>query len=296
MNIEQGAEFITQQIRSRNPFFVGKLGTSELDVLLFYTRYRQIEQSPMYPEYIKINIVRNGGLFPATDKALDAWAVHMLTEVLPAGTGYAIWNPIIGNIEKAILNTFASTAKQFPLRSLEPYYINILEDRWTYNLPKHAKVAVVSPFYKSIEHQWKKRDAIWEDNPIWGPIPPTIIPVRAGYSPYLSTTTGLWSTEIINGGWKAAVADIVRQVKETGARFAIVGCGALSLPICYALKKEYIASIHTGGATQILFGIKGRRWLNHSTISEFFNPAWEFPYPEEIPTQSNKVEGGCYWS
>ena len=295
MNIDQGAQFISQQIRTRNPFFVGKLGTSELDVLIFYTQYRQKPNAPLYPHNIKVNIARNGGLFPATDKSIDNWAVHMLTEVLPAGAGFAVWNPLVGNVEKAILNTFAPWAKQFPLRTLEPYYMNILEDRWTYNLTKHAKVAVVSPFYKSIEHQWKKREQIWGDNTIWGPVPPTIVPVRTGYSPYLSSSTGGWSPEIINGGWHAAVEDIVRQVKETGALFAIVGCGALSLPICYALKKENIASIHTGGATQILFGIKGHRWLNHGTISEFFNEAWEFPFPEEIPTGAQMVEGGCYW-
>jgi hypothetical protein len=295
MNIEQGANFITEQIRSHNPFFVGKLGTSEIDVLIFFTQYRQKSNAPSYPEGIKLNIARNGGLFPATDKSIDAWAVHMLTEVLPAGAGFAVWNPVVGNIEKAILNTFAPKAKQFPLRALEPYYINVLEDRWTYNLTKHAKVAVVSPFYKSIEHQWKKREAVWGTNTIWGPIPPTIVPVRAGYSPYLSTSTGLWTTAIINGGWQAAVADIVHQVKMTGALFAIVGCGALSLPICYALKQQHIASIHTGGATQILFGIKGHRWLTHDTISEFFNPAWMFPFPEEIPTGAQAVEGGCYW-
>ena len=295
MNIEQGAQFITQQVRSRNPFFVGKLGTSELDVLLFYTQFRQTEGAPSYPQSIKVHIARNGGLFPATDKAIDKWANHMLNEVLPAGNGFVLWNPSIGNIERNILNIFAPKAKQFPLRSLEPYYINILEDRWTYNLLKHAKVAVVSPFYKSIEHQWKKREAIWGDNTIWGPIPPTIIPVKAGYSPYLSVTTGKWSADIINGGWQMAVADIVRQVQETGALFAIVGCGALSLPICYALKKVNIASIHTGGATQILFGIKGNRWLTNSIISEFFNEAWEFPFPEEIPTGAKDVEGACYW-
>lgn len=295
MNIEQGAHHIIEQIRTHKPFFVGKLGTSELDVLIFFTQYRQVAKAPLYPHNIKLNIARNGGLFPATDVALDAWAAHMLTEVLPAGDGFAIWNPIVGNVEKAILNTFAPRAAQFPLRTLEPYYMNILEDRWTYNLTKHAKVAVVSPFYKSIEHQWKKREGIWGDNTIWSSTPPTIIPIRAGYSPYLSATTGRWSTTIIDGGWKAAVADIVRQVQETGALFAIVGCGALSLPICYALKKEHIASIHTGGATQILFGIKGHRWITHGTISEFFNEAWEFPFPEEIPTGAKEVEGGCYW-
>lgn len=295
MNLEQGAAFIVNKIRSQNPFFVGKLGTSELDVLIFYTQYRQGGQHQGYPQNIKLNIARNGGLFPASDLAIDAWANHMLTEVLPACNGFAAWNPMYPQVEKAILKTFANTAAQFPLRSLEPYYIEDLEQRWTYMLPKDRKVAVVSPFYKSIEYQWKRKEAVWGANPIWSPRPPVIIPVRAGYSPYLSATTGRWSAKIIEGGWRAAVADIVRQVEETGANFAIIGCGALSLPICYALKEKNISSIHTGGATQILFGIKGHRWLSHDTISEFFNDSWVFPEAEETPTGAKEVEGGCYW-
>jgi len=295
MNMEQGAQFITEQVRSRKPFFVGKLGTSELDVLIFYAFYRLKDKNQPYPSNIKNNIGVNAGLFPATEKVIDDWANHMLTEVLPAGDGFALWNPANKELEKIFLDKYAKNAKQFHLRSLEPYYVNVLEDRWTYNITKHSKVAVVSPFYKTIEQQWKKRDAIWGDNSIWGPIPPIVIPIHTGYSPYLTKDNGSWSPQIIEGGWRVAVEDIVRQVRETGALLAIVGCGALSLPICYALKQHNIASVHTGGATQILFGIKGHRWLNHATIAGFFNPAWEFPNVEEIPSGALQVEGGCYW-
>jgi len=92
MNLEEGAAFIVNKIQSHKPFFVGKIGTSELDVLIFYTHYRQDAQRRAYPQNIKLNIARNGGLFPATDLAMDAWAKHMLTEVLPACDGFAAWN------------------------------------------------------------------------------------------------------------------------------------------------------------------------------------------------------------
>jgi hypothetical protein len=293
--VKKGAEFIIHKIRSREPFFVGKLGSSELNILLFYTQRRQHPPISKYPSDMLESIIRNAGLFPATEKTIDRWANHMLTEVLPAGDGFAKWDTFTGNAEKALLSIFAPKSRAFPARSLEPYYPEDLEQRWTYQLPKDRKVAVISPFVKSIEEQWKKREAIWGDNPIWGPRPPAIIPIKAGYSPYLSATTGRWSSEIINGGWKAAVDDIVRQVLETGASFAIVGCGGLSLPICYALKQQNISSIHTGGATQILFGIKGRRWSSHEIISSFFNDAWVSPLPEETPTGAHEVEGACYW-
>jgi hypothetical protein len=85
------------------------------------------------------------------------------------------------------------------------------------------------------------------------------------------------------------------RVEASGAKLAIVGCGALSLPLCVALKSRGIAAIHTGGATQILFGIKGGRWETHSVISTFFNDAWIRPAAAEIPAHAAHVEGACYW-
>lgn len=296
-DIERGACFITESVKSKKPFFVGKIGTSELDILIFYIQHRQPPAVRPYPQSYVINITRNAGLFPATDVAIDNWASYMIQNVLPNGDGFAAWNPSpeLAAFETALIKKLSPKAALFPLRSLEPYYVDDVENRWTYMIPSNTKVAVVSPFLNSIENQWKKHGEIWKNNPIWGSNPPEIIPIRSGYSPSLSSTNGKWSEEVINQGWQAAVNQIVNEVKEVEARFAIVGCGALSLPVCYKLKEEGIASVHTGGATQILFGIKGRRWLNHGTISNFFNSSWEFPVKEEIPSKAREIEGGCYW-
>ena len=52
-----------------------------------------------------------------------------------------------------------------------------------------------------------------------------------------------------------------------------------------------------GGATQILFGIRGRRWEVEytDTIVPLFNPYWVRPLPEETPEKAASVESGCYW-
>ena len=55
-------------------------------------------------------------------------------------------------------------------------------------------------------------------------------------------------------------------------------------------------AIHMGGATQILFGIKGRRWDDHDVISRLYNDSWVRPQPREVPARAMTVEGGCYWS
>jgi hypothetical protein len=295
MEVVDGANVICDLIQSKTPFFVGKLGTSELNILLFYIRYRKDEPTRVYPDVIRTHIAKNGGVFPATDSSIDTWAIHMINDILPAGDGYALWNPIYPIHEQTILDTFSPKSARFPLRSLEPYYVDNAAKRWTYVLGSQC-IAVVSPFADTIQQQWNKRDSIWSGRSIWASDPPVLQTVRSGYGPYLTATTGKWPRKVLEGGWQAAVASVVDDVLKTRATFAIVGCGALSLPICYALKQLGVSSIHLGGATQILFGIQGKRWLQHSVISGFFNDAWIFPLAHEIPSLAGDVEGGCYWS
>jgi hypothetical protein len=88
---------------------------------------------------------------------------------------------------------------------------------------------------------------------------------------------------------------MVGAAAASGSTLAIVGAGCLSLPIVAGLKAKGITAIHMGGATQILFGIKGRRWLSHEIISRLFNDAWVFPSADEVPDRAGRVEGSCYW-
>ena len=50
-----------------------------------------------------------------------------------------------------------------------------------------------------------------------------------------------------------------------------------------------------GGATQILFGIKGNRWDQHSVIGKLYNEAWVRPNENETPKKAGINEGACYW-
>ena len=54
-------------------------------------------------------------------------------------------------------------------------------------------------------------------------------------------------------------------------------------------------AIQMSGATQLLFGIKGRRWDTHPQISKLYNPVWVRPAPAEQPANKQAVEGGSYW-
>lgn len=290
----EGAIWLAAQIASRRIFAAGKLGTSETEALWFYLLMRNGQTKYPYISDIKKNMTVNAGIFPATDEALDDWAKHMLHDVLPVMDGIVEWNTLNPVQENQILNKFSPNSKRFPARSLEPYYEDTAATRWTYRAPPETKIAVVSPFVESIAAQWPKQDEIWPTVPVWNTEVIQLKTVKAHYSPFLSPDAS-WPGEVEAGGWRAAVEYMTDSVVRTGASIAIIGVGALSLPLAAALKKRGISAIHTGGATQILFGVKGRRWATHNVISTFFNPAWIIPSAEEVPTNSVAVEGGCYW-
>lgn len=68
------------------------------------------------------------------------------------------------------------------------------------------------------------------------------------------------------------------------------------MPLAGRLKELGLPCVVLGGAIQVLFGIKGNRWANHSVISKFWNDAWVWPSEEETPRGAAKIERGCYWA
>ena len=286
-----GAKWIQDALTRGSPFLAGKLGTSETDVLYFYMGVRRPSPTaPSYPAALRKNLCVNAGLFPATNETLDDWASHMISDVLPHLDCVAQWNPMNALEELTVLQVACPKATRCALRSLEPYYA---ETAWSASLPD--RVAVVTPFAARVTEQWGKRAAVWPTRRLWNDRT-EVIPVRCGYGPLLTDADNGWTAiapDIVT--WRDAVRAMADAVVRTGATVALLGCGALSLPLGAELKRRGLSAIHMGGATQILFGIKGRRWATHDVISTFFNEAWTFPSPAEIPSRAAAVEGGCYW-
>jgi hypothetical protein len=211
-----------------------------------------------------------------------------LCDVLVAG-----WYEPLKQQEERFLNQTNTLAPRIPLRSLEPYYV-APELRWTHLLAGQ-RVAVISSFAQTIQEQTDQRELIWPlqtesllpGNVEW-------IPIQTGYAPILAQGVAGWPADI--GSWDVAVQWMVKEVLKSKASIALIGCGALGMVVGAELKKHGIIAIVLGGATQVLFGIKGMRWLNHSVISTFWNEAWVWPKPSETPRGASLIEGACYWN
>jgi hypothetical protein len=265
---------------------VGKLGTCELDTLYIY-----YHKHP-YNWVTRLAMTRNAGLWPDSNKTLQDWATHMEKHVLPQIDLVAQWWN--AEYEGTVFRAWAPQAKVIDgIDWFEPWRPG---HEWTREIPAGTKVAVVSPFHESIAAQAPNINKLFE-SPIWQEPLPEIIPIRTGCSPiYDSTSDAAWSAEIRAADWRLAVVHVVKQVVASGAKVALVGCGALSLPIVIALKKQGVIAIHTGGVTQMIFGIRGDRWVKDPKFTALCEREhWVSPQACETPLHAKTIERGCYW-
>jgi hypothetical protein len=172
--------------------------------------------------------------------------------------------------------------KQFvTLESIEPY---LYSHPWSEALAG-KKVLVIHPFSKTIEMQYAKRHLLFDNKKI---LPEfelktiTAVQTIAGEESQFAT-------------WFDALEYMKFQINEIDFDIAIIGCGAYGFPLAAYIKRLGKKAVHLGGATQILFGIKGKRWEQIPAINALMNEHWVRPLPEETPIDNSKIEGGCYW-
>ena len=302
LNLSQAASIMCDEIenKSQNGWSAGKIGTSEFNAIRSYLQRKNQDFKYSYPPFVIREMTQNAGLWAPKsmdmETVIDEWAEETIKAITNLNVAVS-WSPSAKAQELELLNTWAPNAKKVVLRALEPYYTP--ENQYTQKMTK-GKIAVVSPFADSITEQWLIKSKVfpesgpagkmWMDNQ-------ELVPIKAFYGPNMTPQNYslTWSQEILDSGPLKAVEFLCQEVVNSGAKYAFVGIGAISLPLVNRLKNNGITAIHTGGGTQIMFGVKGNRWSNHDVISKFFNENWVKPNLDEIPSAANKVEGGCYW-
>lgn len=294
MTIEAGAQEIRsvleKALKRKEGALIGRNGTIELETLLF--RLYGSAPNQAYPQHITKRLELHAGIWPSDRTSVDKWVFQMLEAIRLSDVLVAGWYEPLKVPEETLLNHTNGLAPRIPLRSLEPYYV-APELRWT-NLLAGQRVAVVSSFAKTIESQVGKREDIWPLH-TESLLPEIVewVPIQTGYAPSLAKGIAEWPREV--SSWDVAVTHIVKKVLQSKASIALIGCGGLGMLIGSELKKQGVIAIVLGGATQVLFGIKGQRWANHAVISHFWNDAWVYPQVSETPRGASLIEGACYW-
>ncbi len=162
---------------------------------------------------------------------------------------------------------------------------------------KEKKVLVVHPFAKTIQQQYKQRRTLLFKNP-------DILPkFQLGTFQAVQSIGG----QSFFNTWFDALQYMKDEIDKQDYDIALIGCGAYGFPLAAHIKRSGKKAIHLGGALQLLFGIKGKRWTNptygmkslpfitENYYNNLMNEFWTSPAKTEKPLNANNVEGACYW-
>lgn len=287
---KQANEYIGKSIKSQQPFLVARFGSVELTILKKYHKMKTFSNIEKAISFLFTGewsygwqgsslqkFEYNAGFFPVTAKNLDRFAEIML-DSMPNVDLLASWLP-----GETYFGAELEKANVCDLADIEPYYH---QNPWSQHL-ENKRVLVIHPFVSSIQHQYKtNRRTLFRDL--------LVLP-----SFQLMTLPAVQS---IAGNrppgyedWFVALDDMYEKALAKDADIIILGCGAYGFPLAAKLKSAGKQVIHLGGSTQILFGIKGKRWDQHPVISLLYNEYWVRPSAQEYPPRATKVENACYW-
>ena len=148
---------------------------------------------------------------------------------------------------------------------------------------KGKRVLIIHPFEKTIKKQYLKRELLFKNKET---LPDCTL---LTYKTFMTL-----GNNKIHESWKQTYEIMCNDIEKINFDIALLGCGGYGHPLVHFIRNNMKKSaIYMGGALQILFGIKGKRWDNHQIISTLYNEHW--CYPEEIPKNYEKIENGCYW-
>lgn len=276
---------VLEALDDKKGLLIGRHGTIELTMILqlLKNNYVDLDRAAI--------LERNAGVFPKLEKPLTRWLTEYTEASMAADVMAAGWYKPLAKAEWNLLKEKNPSCLKIPLRSLEPYYCKPV-DHWTRVL-EGRRVTVVSSFTGSMEMQMDYRDQIWPGRA------DSLLPianwsfVRSYYAPVLANGNAAWPPPIAS--WIDALVYLEQKVLNTKPEIVLIGCGGLGMILGHRLKQRGIIAIVMGGAIQILFGIKGKRWENHPIISSFITSDWIKPNQTEVPNGASSVEGGCYW-
>lgn len=291
------SEQIYNLLASGKPCMIARYGSTEMLAITNYLgvtakhhsalKYIQGKQFAWWWEdNVKDQMTRWSGFFPSTEENLMKFG-EMMVEDSKQLDILGSWLPD----EKTMITSFNLNLTKVTLLALEPYWS---KNPWS-RILEGKKVLVIHPFASLIEQQYKeKRELLFVDKQVL---------------PKFDLKT-IKAVQSLGGDcecsdWFEALDSMKKQMDATDYDIALLGCGAYGFPLAAHAKRMGKQSVHLGGALQLLFGIRGKRWDNpdygiqefgkQNTYKTLFNDSWVYPSASYIPSNAKQVEGGCYW-
>ena len=262
---------ITKMINSGIPFAIGRLGATESRCIDKWMSKKKFEQSNLE------NIKNLSGVFPNDIESVAKFC-EVYSNALAGLDALTVWG-VTG--ERKILDRFCDNPTLLGIMSLEPYFY---DEPWSFAL-KNKKILIVHPFVQTIAKQLQIKKELFRN--------PNVLPDFKQVC-YVKAVQSLGGNSEFES-WFEALDYMKKQIAEQAFDIAIIGAGAYALPLTVYVKSLGKQAIQLAGATQLLFGIRGKRWEDRPEYQSIFNEYWVYPAQNETPINKDNVEGGSYW-
>lgn len=294
MNADETSDYIYNLLESGKPCLITRYGDYELMRIEKYLGHSDPKrnfwryitgQIPQYwwnnDEYLHLG-------WPVDQDFLCQYAQRNLEDSKIVDV-LGSWKPSEYWLEK--YNYLPTDTFRTHLLYLEPW----LSSRpWSRYL-KGKRVLVIHMFKDTIEDQYyNHRTELFEDPDVL----PEFASLRIIKSIMISETQGLYKD------WFDILEYYKKEMDKEPYDVVLISCSTPGFCLAAHAKRTGHQAFHLGGALQLMFGIKGKRWenpryasdlqLGYNPYLKLFNDSWVKPKDTDIAQSLRKVENGCY--
>lgn len=277
---EEGNRRIAEALQSGRPFACCRYGFSEMSYLIAYEK--KLVWGKKLPADLDVAI-KQFELRPDDGGAGFERYCELMRKSCEAADLVGVWVRIW--MSEHYLSTVKSNINRFfcDARAVEPYYYAA---PWSYAM-KGKKVLVISPFFAEIEKQYKEnREKLFQNK--------KVLPEFE-----LFTLPSVWYYDRVKDPrfqtWFEACDYLFEEAMKIEFDVALLGCSAFGFLLAVRFKEAGRQAIQIGGALQILFGIKGKRWDEKEFFRNLYNEYWIYPAKPNPKMDVSTLDEGCYW-
>lgn len=279
LSTKESHEYIRKLIESNKPFALGRNGQAEIVFLekletdrLFHTH--KVEKKQIYRDCFE-GKKENAKLY-----------FEMMKKAYAAVDCNCVWGNIA--MEEIVLKKMSPQSVLLDVNAIHVYEFLDYSECWTKAL-SGKKVLVVSIFADQIERQYKyNREKIHKNK--------NLLPEFQ-----LETVKSVWwfggNRDSRFNNWFECLDYLESECLKKDFDIALISCSVFSFPLITRLKIAGKQAIQVGGALQLLFGIKGKRW-NHICEGVYYNEYWVSPEDQTRIKNASRIDGvpgGPYW-
>lgn len=257
-------KYIEKAIKSDMPMLIARYGTIEFkEITVGGNLERLCVHSGFFPKDVAL-MPEFSRLYDKASKSIDC---------------LAIWNYKFHGLralrqKESLIRNYPNMTGFVTISDLDPYY----HRDWLSSLAG-KRVLVVHPFESTILSQLERGSHM--------------LPKDTSVQVVKAVQTIADAVDSRFNNWFEALEYLDVQISSKNFDICLLGCGAYGLPLGSFIKERGGQAIHMGGALQLLFHIKGKRWDDKE--GTIYDEGWIYPLEEDKPEGRKKVENGCYW-